>query len=69
MYNTNEMELISKLYSYMDENDKANWSREAAKDMYEDELNISAKNGHKCPIESSEVLFDTIAEFISQDNI
>ena len=67
MYDELEIYLIAKLYSYMSEYDRENWTMTEAQYMYDDELLISEQNGYNCPIESTEVLFDTIKEFIRQD--
>lgn len=67
MYMTQEMELIAKIYGYLDKEDKEEWTSEKAQDVYEDELKISAEHGYMCPIENAEVLYDTIKELIQQD--
>lgn len=51
----------------MSEYDRENWTMTEAQNMYDDELLISEQNGYTCPIENTEVLFDTIKEFIRQD--
>lgn len=67
MVNVLEMELISKLYGYMSEVEIQDWTLENAEDMYTDEIKISNEWGIDCPIESAEVLYETIKEFIEQD--
>lgn len=67
MYTTMEMELIMKLYDYMSEEDKLDWTPKNAEEMYNDELMLSEQRGYECQIESAEVLFETINELIQQD--
>ena len=67
MYMTQEMELIAKIYGYLDKEDKEEWTSEEAQTVYEDELKIAAEHGYICPIENAEVLYDTINELIKQD--
>ena len=41
MYNELEIYLIAKLYSYMSEYDRENWTMTEAQYMYDDELSYS----------------------------
>lgn len=67
MYNTMEMELIAYLYGFMSKEDKLNWSMKDAEDLYEDEIGISYERGYEFVLESAEVVYDTIKDFIAQD--
>ncbi len=63
-----EMEEIAKLYSYMSDEDKDNWTQEAAKSMYDDEMLYCNEHSIDNPlIGGVEVLYDTIREMIEQD--
>ena len=62
------MELIAHLYSLMDDEEKDNWSRQAAEDMvldqrrYEIERGITLREYDACDF------YETIAELIAQDS-
>ena len=65
---TNEtMELIAKLYSYMDEEEIASWSMEAAQEMVTDQYRYEIEHGytlgHYAPVD----FYEVISEFIRQD--
>lgn len=62
-----EMEEIAKLYSYMNDNDKAEWSKSKAKDMYDDEVKYCSDHSIDNPLSGVDVLYETIMEFIIQD--
>ena len=61
MVNINiEMEEIAKLYSLMSDEDKA-------KTMYDDEIRYCSEHSIDNPLSSIDVLYETIQEFIEQD--
>lgn len=61
------MELIAKIYGYMDDEEKASFTLEAAKEMVEDQIQIDKDAGRE-PLEyDPELFYDTICEFIQQD--
>ena len=62
-----EMEVISKLYGYMDDNSKKSWGMNKAKKMFEDEQLYCKQNGITFHLSDPETLYDTIAHFIKQD--
>ena len=62
-----EMEEISKLYGYMNDEDKNNWSFDEAQAMYDDEVKYCTEHAIDNPLSSVDVLYDTIREFIKQD--
>lgn len=60
------IELIAKIYGYMDDAEKASFTLEAAKEMVEDQIQIDKDHGRK-PLEY-DLNFSTIpCEFIRQD--
>lgn len=68
MVNINiEMEEIAKLYSLMRNEDKANWTIDEAKTMYDDEIRYCSEHSIDNPLSSIDVLYETIQEFIEQD--
>ena len=62
-----EMEEITKLYGYMNDDDKDNWSINEAQAMYDDEVKYCEEHSINNPLSSVDVLYDTIREFIEQD--
>ena len=68
MVNINtEMEEIAKLYSLMSDEDKANWTIDEAKAMYDDEITYCKEHSIDNPLSGVDVLYETIQEFIEQD--
>ena len=61
------MELIAKLYSYMDEEEIASWSMEAAQALVADQQRYEIEHGcvpgHYDPAD----FYEVISEFIRQD--
>ena len=54
------MELIAKIYGYMDDAEKASFTLEAAKEMVEDQIQIDKDHGRK-PLEyDPELFYDTM---------
>lgn len=54
------MELIAKIYGYMDDAEKASFTLEAAKEMVEDQIQIDKDYGRK-PLEyDPELFYDTM---------
>lgn len=63
-----EMEEIAKLYSYMSDEEKDNWTQANAKSMFDDEVLYCKEHSIINPlIGGVEVLHDTICEMIEQD--
>ena len=62
-----EIEQIAKLYSYMPEEEKQDWTMIKAKKMYEDELKVSKSNNSKCLLKNINLIYKVIGEFIEQD--
>ena len=62
-----EMEVISKLYGYMNDGDKKAWSMKEAKKMYDDERRFCGQLGRPFYLTDVETLYDTIAHFIAQE--
>lgn len=61
------MELIAELYSYMDEEEMADWSMKAAQDLVADQRRYEIEHGHVPGNYDPEVFYEVIAEFIQQD--
>ena len=61
------MELIAHLYSFMDEEDKDNWSRQDAEDMVADQRRYEIDNGITPREYDACDFYEAIAEFIAQD--
>ena len=61
------MELIAHLYGIMDEDEKADWSPEAAEDMVADQRRYEIKQGITPHEYDARDFFETIAELIAQD--
>ena len=61
------MELIAHLYSFMDDDEKAAWSKDAARDMVDDQCRYEIENGITPPYYSATDFYEIIAEFIRQD--
>ena len=65
---TNEtMELIAKLYSYMDEEEIASWSMEAAQEMVTDQCRYEIEHGYTLGHYDPVDFYEVISEFIRQD--
>lgn len=62
-----EMEEIAKLYSFMSDEDKEKWSIGDAKAMYNDEVKYCTEHFIDNPLSTIDVLYETIKEFIEQD--
>ena len=62
-----EMELIAKLYGYMDKEEKAAWSLEEAEKLVEAQKRYEQEcGGVQLSMDACEI-FEIIAEFIAQD--
>ena len=61
------MELIAHLYSLMDDEDKDNWSRQAAEDMVADQRRYEIDHGITPREYDACDFYETIAELIAQD--
>ena len=61
------MELIAHLYSFMTDDDKADWSIEEAEKMVADQYRYEIGNGITPPYYSTADFYEVIAEFIAQD--
>ena len=61
------MELIAYLYSFMDDEEKTDWSRQAAKNMVTDQRRYEIAHGIVPREYDTKDFYDTIAELIAQD--
>lgn len=65
--NDDTMELIAHLYSMMDDDEKAEWSPEAAKDMVLDQRRYEIEQGIAPREYDANDFYETITELIAQD--
>ena len=63
-----DIELIAHLYSLMDDDDKDNWSHQAAEDMVADQRRYEIEHGIKPREYDTRAFYETIAELIEQDS-
>ncbi len=61
------MELIAKLYSYMDEEEMASWSMEAAQELVADQYRYEIAHGYTLGHYDPADFYEVISEFIRQD--
>ena len=62
------MELIAYLYSLMDEDEKANWSMQAAQDMVDDQYRYEIEVEHTTPgFYNARDFYEIIRDFMAQD--
>lgn len=61
------MELIAKLYSYMDEEEMASWSMEAAQELVADQYRYEIEHGYTLGHYDPANFYEVISEFIQQD--
>ena len=61
------MELIAYLYSFMDDEEKTDWSRQAAENMVTDQRRYEIAHGITPREYDAKDFYDTIAELIAQD--
>ena len=62
------MELIAHLYSLMDDEERDNWSRQAAEDMVTDQRRYEIEHGITPREYDACDFYETIAELIAQDS-
>ena len=62
-----EVEVIAKIYGYMDEGGKKAWSMSEAKKVFEDEKRICERFDRTFCLTDAETLYDTIAHMIRQE--
>lgn len=67
--NSNEqvMELIAYLYGFLDDEDKASWSRQDAEKMVSDQRRYEIDRGIAPHDYEVDDFYEVIAEFIAQD--
>ena len=61
------MELIAKLYTYMDEKEVASWSMEAAQKLVADQYHYEVEHGYALGHYDPADFYEVISEFIRQD--
>ena len=61
------MELIAKLYPYMDEEEMASWSMEAAQEMVADQYRYEIEHGYTLGHYDPADFYEVISGFIQQD--
>lgn len=62
-----EMELIAYLYNFMDDQEKASWSRQDAEEMVNDQRLYEINMGAAPRDYDANDFYEVIAEFIAQD--
>ena len=61
------MELIAKLYSYMDEEEMAGWSMEAAQELVADQYRYEIEHGYTLGHYDPTDFYEVISELIQQN--
>lgn len=61
------MELIAKLYSYMDEEEMVSWSMEAVQELVADQYRYEIEHGYVLGYYDPADFYEVISELIRQD--